>query len=202
MTARIKTGWGAMRANYAAELVAERLTGVVATDGYVSPAMKRGGEVEAEARDLYAMMHDVNPVRVGFVVHPAISFAGASPDSLIGDDGLLEVKAPNTSTHIATLLGAEIDGKYIKQMQWQMGVTERKWCDFASFDNRLPPELQLHVRRVPRDDAMIAELEREVAIFLMEVEATVEKLRSLYLGAPATSLLKKQLQESLQEAAP
>jgi hypothetical protein len=180
MLARIKTGWGAGRANYAAELVAERLTGFVNTDGFVSAAMKRGSETEAEARDLYALMRDIDPVRVGFVIHPTIELAGASPDSLIGPDGMLEIKCPNTATHIDTLLGANIDGKYIKQMQWQMACAERAWTDFVSFDNRLPPEMQLHVRRVMRDDDMIRELQHETVLFLAEVEATVAKLRDRY----------------------
>lgn len=180
MLARIKPGWGASRANYAAELVAERLTGFVNTNGFVSSSMLHGSETEAEARDLYALMRDVDPVRVGFVVHPTIELAGASPDSLIGSDGMIEIKCPNTATHVATLLGANIDGKYTKQMQWQMACAERAWTDFVSFDNRLPAEMQLHVRRVLRDDACIAELEAEVRTFLAEVENTVQQLRSRY----------------------
>ena len=185
MLARIKTGWGAMRANYLAELVAETLTGTVATDGYVSAAMKRGSETEAEARDLYAFRYNVEPVRVGFIVHPTIERAGCSPDRLVGDDGMIEIKCPNTSTHIDTLLGASIDGKYLKQMQWQMACAERDWCDFISFDSRLPAEMQMDVRRVPRNNDMIRELQHEVALFLDEVSETVSRLRERYQIAEA-----------------
>jgi putative phage-type endonuclease len=178
--AKIKTGWGASRYNYAAELVAEVLTGTVNMDGYVSPAMKRGTETENEARTIYSLMRDVEPQRVGFVIHPSIEMAGCSPDSLIGYDGMLEIKCPNTATHIDTLLGGSIDGRYVKQMQWQMACCERQWCDFISFDNRLPGDMQLHVRRVERDPAFIADLEREVRVFLGEVAKTVSDLRQRY----------------------
>ena len=185
VTAKGKSGPSAMRANYLAELVVETLMGTVAMDGYVSPAMKRGSETEAEARDLYAFRRNVEPRRVGFVVHPRWERMGCSPDSLIGDDGMLEIKCPNTSTHIDTLLGASIDGKYVKQMQFQMACTGSAWVDFISFDNRLPAEMQLHTRRVNRDDAMIAELEREADVFLREVADTVRKLRQRYQIAEA-----------------
>ncbi len=180
VTARTKTGVSAMRANYAAELVAERLSGTQSVDGFMSAPMKWGRDNEALACATYAFLHDVEPVPVGFVLHPSIEMAGASPDRLIGDKGLMQVKAPNTSTHIETLLGASIDGKYIKQMQWELACTEREWSDFCSFDPRLPPEMRLHVIRINRDDRMIAELEREVAIFLAEVEETVAKLQARY----------------------
>jgi len=178
--AKTKTGPSASRKNYAAEIVTERLTGCPAESGFVSPAMKWGTEQEPLARRNYAFMHDVTPVQVGFVIHPKMPMAGASPDSLIGEDGLLEIKCPNTATHIETLLGASIDGSYLKQMQWQMACTGREWCDFISFDPRLPAEMQMDVRRVRRDTAMIREIEVEVQMFLGEVDATVKKLRSKF----------------------
>lgn len=180
IVAKTKTGISAMRAAYAAELVAERLTGAK-VDGYQSAAMVWGMEQEPVARSLYEFMKDISVEQVGFVLHPSMDMAGASPDGLVGDSGLIEIKAPSTHTHIETLLGGPIDPKYVKQMQWQMACTERQWCDFASFDPRLPSEMQLHVRRVKRDDVMIAELEKEVATFLGEVATTVERLRDLYL---------------------
>jgi hypothetical protein len=109
--------------------------------------------------------------------------AGASPDGLVGDDGLVEIKCPNTATHIATLTGAPIDRKYVYQMQWQMACTGTAWCDFASFDPRLPLEMQLHVRRIDRDDALLAEIEAEVTAFLAEVAATVSELSTTYQKA-------------------
>ena len=177
--AKTKTGWGASRANYAAELVAERLTGVPG-DQYVNAAMKWGIETEAEARAAYSFMRDAEVAEVGFIDHPTITMTGASPDGLVGDDGLVEFKCPNTATHINTLLGASIDAKYIAQMQWQMACASRAWCDWVSYDPRLPGSMRLFVRRVARDDAMIAELEKLIPAFLAEVEQTVASLTKTY----------------------
>lgn len=180
--ARTKTGYGADRANYHAQLVAERLTGRVA-DNFSNAAMQWGTDTEPMARAAYAEMIKDNVPEIGFLDHPAIHMSGASPDGLVGFDGLVEIKCPNTATHIATLTGAAIDRKYLLQMQWQMACAERDWCDFASFDPRLPAEMQLHVRRVNRDPALIAEIEAEVIAFLSEVSATVETLSSTYRKA-------------------
>jgi predicted phage-related endonuclease len=111
---------------------------------------------------------------VGFVNHPTIEAAGASPDGLVGALGLIEIKCPNTATHLETLRTKKVPTKYNIQMQWQMASTGRKWCDFVSFDNRLPEHLQLFFARVKRDDAFIAELEQEVSKFIKELDATVE----------------------------
>lgn len=171
-----KTGVSAMRTTYMGELAAERMTGKANTDGFKSKAMEWGNECEDKARDYYAFMRDVEPVKIGFVIHPTIEMAGASPDRLIGDDGLIEIKCPNTATHIATLRGAPIDPDYVKQMQWQMAVCERQWCDFVSFDPRMPADMQLHVQRVKRDPVVIADLESAVRKFISEVDATVAAL--------------------------
>ena len=179
LMARTKSGWGASRANYAAELVAERLTGRPA-ERYSNAAMAWGTEKEPEARALYEFLHNCEVRTVGLVTHPKIEHSLASPDGLVGDDGLVEIKAPNTSTHIATLLGSGIDGRYLLQMAWQMACTGRQWVDFVSYDPRLPPEMQIHVTRMHRDDDAIVAVEREVAIFLQEVEETVDKLRRRY----------------------
>lgn len=182
VVARIKTGWGASRANYAADLIAERLTGQPA-EKYSSPAMQWGTDTEEQVRAAYAFASDVDVWPVGFVPHPGIAMAGASPDGLVGEDGLLELKCPNTATHIDTLLKGVVAEKYLKQVQWQMACTGRAWVDFASFDPRMPDDLQLWVRRIPRDDEMIAELEREVIVFLAEIDETVARLTSLYRRA-------------------
>lgn len=182
--AKTKTGYGADRANYAAQLVAERLTGRPA-ETYTNAAMQWGVDTEAEARDAYSEWHLCVVEESGFVPHPLIAMSGASPDGLVGDTGLVEIKCPNTATHIATLTGAGIDRKYLLQMQWQMACAERDWCDFASFDPRMPPEMQLHVTRVERDDDLLIEIETEVSAFLAEVAATVEKLTGLYLAEAA-----------------
>lgn len=167
------------RERYAAELVAERLTGTVAP-GFKSSDMEWGNETEAQARDAYAFYRDAEMAEVAFVPHRSIAMTGASPDRLVGHDGLLEIKCPATHTHIATLQGAAIDPDYMTQMMWQMACTGRDWCDFASYDPRLPESMKLHVRRVDRDSARIAELETEVIAFLVEVRRTVEQLRAKY----------------------
>lgn len=177
--ARTKSGPSASRANYAAQLIAERLTGTV-EQGYVNAAMQHGIDQEANARTCYEFEAGVSVTEIGFVEHPSIAMSGASPDGLVGDDGMVEIKCPGTAKHIGTLTGDEIDGKYIKQMQWQMACAGRQWCDFVSYDPRLPVEMQLHVRRVSRDDVAIAEMEAAVGEFLAEVDATVARLVQLY----------------------
>lgn len=177
--AKTKTGWGASRANYEAELVAERLTGA-RVDKFQNDAMRWGTDHEGEARALYEFMHNATVQPVGLVLHGRIDMACASPDGLVSDDGLIEIKCPNTATHIETLLGGSVDGKYVTQMQWQMSCTGRQWCDFVSFDPRMPAEMQLFVQRVPRDAARITELEAHVTAFLAGVAQTVNDLRARY----------------------
>lgn len=179
VVARTKSGWGASRANYAAELIAERLTGESA-EKFSNAAMQWGTDKEPEARAFYAWLHDVEVVEMAFAHHPAIAMSGASPDGLVGDVGLVEIKCPNTATHIDTLLGQTVPAKYITQMQWQMACTHRAWCDFVSYDPRLPDAMRLWVKRIDRDDALIASLEKDVAEFLAEVDAKVAALRLLY----------------------
>lgn len=181
VVARTKTGYGASRANYLAELVAERLTGVKA-EGFTNAAIQWGTDQEPEARLAYEFRTDAAIEEVGFIPHPAIEMSGASPDALVGDDGLAEIKCPNTSTHIETLLTGVIPSRYETQMLWQMACTGRAWCDFASFDPRLPEEMRLFVKRFYRDDARIAELEEEVRTFLFELDTTVRRLVKLYGG--------------------
>ena len=175
VVARTKTGWGASRANYAAELIAERLTGSAA-ERFQSEAMRWGSETEALARLAYEFHADVEVVQVAFAHHPSIPMAGASPDGLVGDDGLVEIKCPNTATHIETLLGGSIPGKYETQCQWQMACTGRKWVDWVSFDPRMPEDMTLFVQRIARDDARIQVLEVEVAEFLAEIDAKIDAL--------------------------
>lgn len=182
MMATTRSGWGASRANYAAQLIAERLTGV-AESGFTNAAMQWGIDTEAEARSAYEFIHGATVVEAPFVLHPAIEWSGASPDGFVGDKGLIEIKCPNTATHIATLRGEAIADKYIKQMQWQMACTNTDWCDFASYDPRLPVEMQLHVRRVERDDKLIAEIEAAAVEFLAEIAATVAELENTYRKA-------------------
>jgi putative phage-type endonuclease len=184
MVARTKAGWGASRANLAARLIAERLTGIP-QETYQSAAMQHGIETEPAARVAYAFLHDAGVVEVGIVRHPTIAHAHASPDGLVGEEGLLEVKCPNTATHLDTLLSAPIDLRYVKQCMWQMACSGRRWCDWVSFDPRLPEPMQMVVKRVVRDDEMIAELEREATVFLGEVADKVRLLTERYLKRDA-----------------
>ena len=179
MMAKTKTGWGASRANYKAQLVAERLTGIVA-DRYTNAAMQWGIDTEPHARHAYTWFHGHDITPVDFVPHPDIPMSGASPDGFVGSDGLIEIKCPLTATHIETLLGGSVPSRYVMQMQWQMACTARQWCDFVSFDPRMPEDMQLFVCRLIRDDKMIADLEREVRAFLIEIDATVSQLTALY----------------------
>lgn len=179
LVAKTKTGWGASRANYMAELIAERLTGVPA-DTYTNAAMQWGTETEPLARSAYEFYSGQTVTQIGFVAHPSIAMCGASPDGLIGEYGLLEIKCPNTATHLDTLLGQEIPGKYITQMQFQMACSGRQWCDFASFDPRMPEPMRLFVRRVARDESLIEQLEASVIMFLAELDTKIGRLRNLY----------------------
>jgi putative phage-type endonuclease len=166
------------RLNYKAQLVAERLTGCVAPS-FTNAAMIHGTETEPEARRAYEFFVDRDVQQIGFVPHPEIEMSGASPDGLVGDDGLLELKCPNTATHIETLLTGRIPDKYHKQMQFQMACTGRAWCDFASYDNRMPERMRLFVRRVARDEGEVAEIEAAVRAFLNEIDETVNRLRAI-----------------------
>jgi putative phage-type endonuclease len=181
---KTKTGISASRARYCGELVAERLTGTVASS-FKSADMEWGSETEQQAREAYAFYGDDALHAVSFVEHPSIALAGASPDRLVGDVGLVEIKCPITSTHIQTLLGSPIDPDYAKQMQWQMACTGRAWCDFVSFDPRMPEDMRLHVVRIDRNDAYIATLEDDVRKFNAEVDATLASLLKQYRSAAA-----------------
>ena len=176
---KTKSGWGSSRANYLAELVAERLTGNTA-ESYTNAAMQWGTEKEPDARAAYEFRTDAEVDLIGFADHPKIIMSGAITDGLIGKDGLLEIKCPTTATHIDTLLGQNVPAKYGTQIQWQLACTDRLWCDFVSFDPRMPESMRLFVKRIQRDDAMISQLEKDVKEFLGELDAKVASLRALY----------------------
>lgn len=179
---RTKTGYGAGRANYAAELLVERLT-KTPTPSFVNAAMQWGTDNEPLARAAYEQTVGVDVYETSFVDHPEIAMSGASPDGLVQHDGLLEVKCPNTATHLDTLESGVIPQRYLIQMQWQLACTGRDWCDFASFDPRLPPALCLFIKRVPRDVSMIVDLETEVTAFLAELDARIAGLTARYAKA-------------------
>lgn len=177
--ARTKSGYAASRANYLAQLVCERLTGEVAPS-FTNAAMEWGTEKEPEARAAYSAKTGEIVEETGFHKHPTLE-AGASPDGLVGDDGLVEIKCPNSATMIEYLRTRQIPHKYLLQMQWQMLCTDREWCDFVAYDPRLGERLQLLVIRVERDPALIAEIESEVTQFLRELDQTVSELKEIEL---------------------
>lgn len=164
--------------DYLMELVCERLTGQAA-EHYVSSYMVWGLEKEDDALLAYQFYTGRKVESVGFYDHPTIPMSGASPDGLVGDEGLVEVKCPTTGTHVASLLGSRIATGHALQMQWQMACTGRQWCDYVSFDPRLPDHLQLKIRRVERDAALISEVEAAVAHFLTKVSGKVAQLDAL-----------------------
>lgn len=181
---KTKSGPSASRANYLAELVAERLTGNPA-ESFKSSAMQWGIDTEAQAILGYELVSGQTVEAVGFLEHPTLQMTGASPDGLIGLDGLIEVKCPNTATQIDLLLSGKVPQKYVTQMQWQMACTSRKWCEFVSFDPRLPHNMQFFIQRLNRDDDYIATLEKEVFAFLEEVNHTVDALKKTFATAGA-----------------
>ncbi len=177
--AKTKTGWGASRKNYAAQLIAERLTGKTA-DSYSNAIMQWGTDTEPEARTAYEFYTDADVVEIGFVNHPDIEMCGASPDGIIGEGGMVEIKCPNTATHIDTLRGQAVPKKYTTQMQFQMACTGADWCDFVSYDPRMPDAMRLFVARVGRDGELIESLAADVTDFLKEIDDTVAELLKTY----------------------
>lgn len=173
--AKTKTGYSTSRDNYMAQLICERMTGTQG-ESYNNAAMQWGTDQEPLARAAYEAAKNVLVDEIGFVIHPTIVNAGASPDGLVGDDGLIEIKCPNTATHIETVLSGKVPSKYIPQMQWQMACTGRKWCDFVSFDPRMPEGLQLFIQREDFHAEYVKTLETEITWFLNAIEIKIEKL--------------------------
>lgn len=182
--AKTKSGPSASRANYMAELICERLTGQQA-ERFSNAAMDWGTATEPQARAAYEFLTDATVVETGLVDHPTIPMFGASPDGLVGDDGLIEIKCPNTATHLDTLLNEEVPEKYVVQMRVQMICTGRKWCDYVSFDPRLPADLQIWIKRVYAHVETHFEIETKVVNFLAELDAKLEALRARYMADAA-----------------
>lgn len=183
IVAKTKSGYSTSRANYAAQLIVERLTGT-AQEGFTSPAMQWGIDMEPEARAAYEYNRAANVELVGFVPHPIIADTGASPDGLVGSEGLVEIKCPITATHIETLTGKSVQAKYVTQIQWQLACTGRLWCDFVSYDPRMPEAMRFFCVRVHRVPEIIDELEKEVIAFLNEVRAKINELQRVYDPQP------------------
>ena len=176
--AKIKSGEAAARRNYRMELLCQRLTGRI-EEGFVSSPMQRGTELEPIARGTYEGETGQMVEEVGFIVHPEIDQMGASPDGLVGDDGMLEIKCPNTATHIDFIMTGKIDPAYQWQMTCQMVCAGRQWCDFVSFDDRLPEELQYRCVRYDLDHKMAESMTEEVKRFLSELDELEQKMRSM-----------------------
>lgn len=173
---RTKSGYAASRQNYMAELICQRLTGKP-EEGFTNAAMMRGTEVEPVAREMYALNEfDAVISEVGLIDHPTIAGFAASPDGLVNDDGLIEIKCPNTWTHLQTLKTGVPKRQYLLQMHAQMMCTGRKWCDFVSFDDRLPPELAYFKTRINFDEVLAEEIEQEVVKFLTELETEIQNI--------------------------
>jgi putative phage-type endonuclease len=177
--ATTKTGWGASRENLKNRIIAERLTGIP-TETFKNAAMEWGSFQEDNARKAYEAATGTFVEEMGIAMHPTLKHTHASPDGLVDDDGLIEIKCPNTTTHIETLKSQKVPTKYMNQMLWQMRCTDRKWCDFVSFDPRLPENLQLFVKRVERDNEALLELEAKVADFLVEVDREIADLNERF----------------------
>ena len=174
--AKIKSGESASRKNYKMELVVQRLTNKVG-ESFTNAAMEWGTEQEPFARMAYEAHTGTFVKEEGFVDHPTIEGFGCSPDGIVGE-GLIEIKCPNTANHIETVLENKVPSKYIPQMQCQMACTGAKWCDFVSFDPRVPEDLQLFVVRVERDQEYIDAMEVEVKQFLSEVLDLFNQLKA------------------------
>ena len=173
---KIKSGgYAASREDYKFELALERITNN-RTPFRTTAAMQWGTDTEPEARSAYEAATGVFVTEVGLVDHPSIPMAAASPDGLVGDDGLIEIKCPESKQHFENLSKRRADTKYLYQMMWQMACTGRQWCDFVSYDPRFPHHLQMLIVRVARDDQLIADLESEVRLFLSEVDQLVERI--------------------------
>lgn len=168
-------GSGQTRRKYILKKAGERITGRVADSGFSSAAIEWGHECEPLARLMYELETGNSVTEVGFV--EANGYLGVSPDGLIGDDGLIEIKCPNTSTHIDYVDRDKVPATYVKQIQCQLWVTGREWCDFVSFDPRVEDGQSIMIKRMQRDDELIAEMEQAVLVFINDLEQLVMKIR-------------------------
>ena len=176
--AKTKTGVSASRCNYLIKLAIQRVTGQI-EESYTNEAMQWGIDNEDQARVAYEVASGNFVDQVGFVDHEIIDWFGCSPDGLVNNDGLVEIKCPNSATHWEYFKTKEVPKKYFIQMQAQMSCTGRKWCDFVSFDPRMPERSQLLIIRVSRDNTFIGIMESEIRGFLTEVEIEVQLMKGV-----------------------
>jgi len=176
--AKIKSGEAAVRRNYKMQLATERLTNQK-TDTYINQAMQDGIDREDTAREIYEIVRDIKVEQVGFIDHPTIKMAGASPDGLLPDNGVLEIKCPIETTHTTNLLERKLPSRYVSQVQWQIACTGAEYANFVSYNPNFEPKLQLMFIEVERNNEYIEMLEEEVSTFLLEVDEVVKTLREL-----------------------
>ena len=174
---RSKTG--VKRKNYAIRLLTERRT-QMPVDTFVSSSMEWGTENESIARMAYQLRNKESGVaEVGFLLHPTIENFGASPDGFVDKDGLIEIKCPNSTTHIEWLLAGKVPTAHKNQMIAQLVCTGRQWCDFVSFDPRVGEDIELFVVRFEPTAKEREELEKDVTEFLAEVDEMEDQLTKL-----------------------
>lgn len=172
------------RKGYKASIISELLTGEPDMEGYVTGPMNRGSDEEPLARAAYEVATDLDVKNIGFVIHPTIERAGSSPDGLVGTDGCLELKAPKSKTHIKYMLSGELPDEYEPQVMFELATTEREWCDFVSYDSRMPSGLQIFCKRIYRNEPRITEINNGVIRFLEEVDEVIYRLNKLRTEPP------------------
>lgn len=177
--AKTKSGYSASRNNYMTDLILEKITGKK-TDSFTSAAMQYGIDMEADARSAYELETFNIVTECGFILHPEIENAGASPDGLIGDDGVLEIKCFQPSNHLNYLLTGEIETKYIYQMQWQMECTGRSHADFVAYNPNFPDNMKLFIKRVNKDQKLVDTIKAEVIKFLEEMKVKLTELQNKF----------------------
>jgi putative phage-type endonuclease len=179
LLAKTKSGEpAASRAKYMAQLLCERMTGQP-TEFFTTVAMQRGTEIEPVARAAYEAENFISVEQVAWVEHPTIPMAGCSPDGIVGEHGLIEIKCKEIHNHLDSILNDKIDSDHQAQMMWQMAVTGRQWCDYVCFDDRAPEGLQLFIKRLERDEEKIKKMENEVMKFLKDLDSMIDKLNEI-----------------------
>jgi hypothetical protein len=194
--ARVKPEESQKRKDYRMEILCERLTAVPA-EHFVSKPMKFGSEYEDDARREYELKMETMVDQTGFVLHTAFDYAGCSPDGLVGTEGAVQIKVPNTETHLGYLLGDVVPEEYKPQMYFEMDCCELAWSDFVSYDPRLPDPLKLFVKRLHYDDERVQLIAGEVLCFNDSVNAWIDMLRKRFgdFKLPAQIAAKVQSQD-------
>ncbi len=162
-------GEGKTRRSYMLKLAGEVMTGEV-IESFSNEHTERGHEFEPEARELYIIQSELDVSEVGFI--RADYNAGASPDSLVGDAGLLEIKTKLPHLQLDVLLSKKVPSHHMKQIQGQILISEREWCDFVSYW----PGLPMYIERVYRDQRMCDEIRLAINEFNAELNEIIEKI--------------------------